>query len=135
MEYQEYLNRTQQASQIMKAGRLQEAVDFLYLFFLSDISDIDKVSICNDLATVYDRMGNTEDAISWYDKGVDIEQNYSRYEILEKKAQYLSLIGRSKDAVPIYESLLKQPFVSEADKERMRKTTQTLLGQAMRQWK
>ena len=135
MEYQEYLNRTQQASQIMKAGRLQEAVDFLYLFFLSDISDIDKVSICNDLATVYDRMGNTEDAISWYDKGVDIEQNYSRYEILEKKAQYLSLIGRSKDAVPIYESLIKQPFVSEEDKERMRKIIQSLLGLAMRQWK
>ncbi|MGB8213770.1 MAG: hypothetical protein WCE68_09465 [Anaerolineales bacterium] len=135
MDYQEYLNRTQQASQLVKSARLQEAVDCLYVLFLSDISDIDKVSICADLATVYDRMGQTEEAISWYEKGVDIEQNYSRFDILEKKAQYLSLIGRSIDAVPIYESLIKQPFVSETDKERMRKTIQTLLGQAMHQWK
>ncbi len=135
MDYQEYLNRTQQASQLVKSARLQEAVDCLYVLFLSDISDIDKVSICADLATVYDRMGQTEEAISWYEKGVDIEQNYSRFDILEKKAQYLSLIGRSIDAVPIYESLIKQPFVSETDKERMRKTIQTFLGQAMHQWK
>jgi hypothetical protein len=52
----------------------------------------------------------------------------------EKRAQYLSLIGRSKDAVPIYEALIKQPFVSEAEKERMRKSIQTLLGKAMRHW-
>jgi tetratricopeptide (TPR) repeat protein len=135
MEYQEYINRTEEASQLMHSGRLQDTVDFLYLLFLSDISDIDKISICTNLATVYDRMGNTDEAISWYDKGIDLEQNYSRFEVSEKKAKYLSQLGRSKEAVPIYESLIKQPFVSEADKERMRKTIQTLLGQAMRQWK
>ena len=134
MEYQEYINRTQQASQLMNSGHLQETVDFLYLLFLSDISDIDKASVCANLATVYDRMGNTETALSWYEKGVDLEQIYSRFEVIEKKAQYLSQLGRSKDAVPIYENLIKQPFVSEADKERMRKTVQNLLGQTMRQW-
>ena len=134
MEYQEYLDRTQKASQLMQSGRLQEAVDFLYLLVLSDISDIDKVVMCTNLAAVYDRMGNTEDAISWYDKGIDLEQNYNRFEVSEKKAQYLSQLGRSKDAVPIYETLIKQPFVSEADKERMRKIIQSLLGQSMREW-
>ena len=135
MEYQEYLDRTQQASKLQQSGRFQETVDLLYLLFLSDISDIDKVTICTNLASVYDRMGKTEEALSWYDKGIDIEQNYSRFEALEKKALFLSQLGRSKDAVPIYESLIKQPFISEADKERMRKMIQTLLGQAMRGWK
>ena len=88
----------------MHSGRLQETVDFLYLLFLSDISDIDKAGMCANLATVYDRMGNTDTAISWYDKGIDLEQNYSRFEVAEKKAQYLSQLGRSKEAVPIYES-------------------------------
>lgn len=134
MEYQDYLNRSRQASQFAQAGRFKEAVDALYQLILSDISDLDKASICTDLAVAYDRMGNTDEALSWYDKGVAYEQIYCRYEIAEKRAQYLSLIGRSKDAVPIYEALVKQPFVTEVEKERMRKVIQTLLGKAMRQW-
>ena len=135
MQYQEYINRTQQASQLMDSGRLQDTVDFLYLLFLADISDIDKASVTADLAAVYDRMGNTETALSWYDKGIDLEQLYCRYEVSEKKAHYLSQLGRSKDAVPIYDALIKQPFVTEIEKERMRKILQSLLGQASGQWK
>lgn len=135
MEYQEYINRTQQASQLMISGRLQDTIDFLYLLFLADISDVDKASVAADLATVYDRMGNTETALSWYDKGMDLEQLYCHYEVSEKKADYLSQLGRSKDAVLIYDPLIKQPFVSEIEKERMRKIIQSLLGQASGQWK
>jgi tetratricopeptide (TPR) repeat protein len=134
MEYPEFVNRMQQASQLMSSSRMQETIDFLYLLFLSDISDIDKAGISLNLASVYDRMGNTETAITWYDKGIDLEQNYSRFEVAEKKAQYLSQLGRSREAVKIYENLIKQPFVSEADKERMRKTIQQYLGQTTRQW-
>ena len=134
MEYQEYLNRMRQASELNRSSRFQETVDFLHTLYLSDISDIDKAGICVNLATVYDRMGNTEMAISWYDKGINLEQNYSRFDVLEKKAQYLSQLGRSKESVTIYEALINQPFVSEADRERMRKTIQTFLGQATRQW-
>ena len=134
MEYQEFVNRMAQASKLMSTSRMQDTVDYLYLLFLSDISDIDKAGICISLANVYDRMGNTETAITWYDKGVDLEQNYSRFEVSEKKAQYLSQLGRSRDSVLIYEMLIKQPFVSEADKERMRKITQNYLGQATRPW-
>lgn len=97
MEYQEFINRMQQASQLMGSSRMQDTVDYLYLLFLSDISDIDKAGICINLATVYDRMGNTETAITWYDKGVDLEQNYSRFEVAEKKAEYLSQLGRNRD--------------------------------------
>lgn len=124
----------QHASELVQSPHLQEAVDFLYLLFLSDISDLDKVIICTDLATVYDRMGNTDDAISWFDKGVDLEQNYSRFGALEIKAQYLAKLGKAKEAAQIYENLIKQPFVMEADRERMRKIIQTFLGQTMSQW-
>jgi tetratricopeptide (TPR) repeat protein len=134
MEYKEFSNRMQHASELVQSPHLQEAVDFLYLLFLSDISDLDKVIICTDLATVYDRMGNTDDAISWFDKGVDLEQNYSRFGALEIKAQYLAKLGKAKEAAQIYENLIKQPFVMEADRERMRKIIQTFLGQTMSQW-
>ena len=135
MEYKEFLNRTKQATQLVESGRWKEAVVSLYKLYLSDVSDIDKIGMCVTLAFVYDRMGNTEDATTWYDKGVDIEENYGRFEASEKKAQFLSQLGHHQDAISIYETLIKQPYVSEADRERMRKTIQNLLGQAMRQWK
>jgi len=46
----------------------------------------------------------------------------------------LSQLGHNNQAIPIYESLVKQPFVSEGEKERMRKIIQSLLGKAMASW-
>ena len=136
MEYQEFTSRTQQASQLMKALRWKEAEVCLYKLYLSDISDFDKSNACATLAVVYDRMGNTEEALSWFDKGIDIEQTYSRYEVSEKKSQFLAQLGRRNEAVAIYEALIKQPYVGEAEKERMRKTIQSLLvGQTTHIWK
>jgi tetratricopeptide (TPR) repeat protein len=134
MQYQDYVQRVEKISQLIQEAHFKEAVDALYQLILSDISDIDKAEMCANLAVVYDRMGNTDDAMAWYEKGISYEQNYYRFDVAEKKAQYLSQLGRSNQAVPIYESLMKEPFVSEVEKERMRKTVQSFLGKAMRGW-
>jgi tetratricopeptide (TPR) repeat protein len=134
MDYQDYVRLTGKISQLMKSNKLQETVDALYQFILTDISDIDKAAMCANLATVYDRLGNSEEALTWYDKGMAYEQVYCRYDVSEKKAQYLSQLGKNNEAVLIYEGLIKEHFVSESDKERMRKTIQTFLSKAMRGW-
>ena len=134
MNYQEYVRRTGQISQLMATNKLQETVDTLYQFILSDISDIDKAAMCINLATVYDRLGKTEEALAWYDKGIAYEQMYCRYDVSEKKAQYLSQLGKNNEAVLIYEGLIKEHFVSESDKERMRKIIQTYLSKATGSW-
>jgi tetratricopeptide (TPR) repeat protein len=134
MEYQEFVRLVHQASHLAESSRLKEAVDAFYQLVLSDISDLDKSAICSNLANLYDRMGNTEDALDWFDKGIAYEEAYCRFETVEKKAQYLSQIGHSKEALPIYESLIKQPFISESDRERMRKIIQELLSKSMRVW-
>jgi tetratricopeptide (TPR) repeat protein len=134
MDYQEYVRRTSQISQLMASNKLQETVDTLYQFLLSDISDVDKAAMCSNLATVYDRLGKTEEALTWYDKGIAYEQVYCRYDVFEKKAQYLSQLGKNSEAVLIYEGLIKEHFVSESDKERMRKIIQTYLSRATRSW-
>jgi tetratricopeptide (TPR) repeat protein len=121
MQYQDYIQKVEQVSKLIREAYFKEAVVALYQLILSDISDIDKAEICANLAVVYDRMGNTDEALVWYEKGISYEQNYYRFEVAEKKAQYLSQLGQSNQAVPIYESLMKEPFVSEAEKERMRK--------------
>jgi len=135
MDYQEYVRAKQRAEQLVQNGKLKEAVDAFYKLILSDISDIDKASLCVALANVYDKQGNTDEALAWYNKGIAAEQAYYRFEVAEKKAQYLSILGRSSEGVRIYEELVKQPFVSEAEKERMRQMTKTLLTKAMGQWK
>ncbi len=135
MQYQDYLQRVKQTSQLLQEAHYKQAVEALYQLVLSDISDVDKAEMCAKLALVYDRMGNTDEAMKWFEKGIAYEQNYDRYEVTEKKAQYLSDLGFSNMAVPIYESLIKQPFVSEEEKERMRKAIQGLLGKAMHAWK
>jgi tetratricopeptide (TPR) repeat protein len=134
MQYQEYIQRVQQVSILIKKTHLKEAVDALYQLVLSDISEIDKADLCTNLAIVYDRLGNTGEALAWYDKGISYEQNYFGFDVAEKKAQYLSQLGRSDQAIPIYESLLKQPSLREREKERMRKTIQSLLGKPMHGW-
>jgi len=134
MQYQEYVQRVQQVTIFIQESHFKEAVDALYQLILSDISEIDKADLCASLAVVYDRIGNTAEATAWFEKGISYEQIYFRYEVSEKKAIYLSQLGHSDQAVPIYESLLKQPFVSEGEKERMRKIIQNLLGKTMRGW-
>jgi tetratricopeptide (TPR) repeat protein len=134
MQYLEYLQQIKKTSKLIQDLHFQEAVDALYQLILSDISEIDKADLCVNLAVVYDRMGNTADALSWYEKGIAYEQEYFRYDVTEKKAQYLSQLGHNNQAIPIYESLVKQPFVSEGEKERMRKIIQSLLGKAMASW-
>ena len=134
MQYQEYVQWVQKTSQLIQEAHCKEAVDVLYQLILSDISEIDKADMCVNLAVVYDRMGNTSEAMAWYDKGIAYEQNYCRFVVAEKKAHYLSQLGLSNQAVPIYESLMKQPFVSESEKERMRTTIQGFLAKSMRGW-
>ena len=134
MDYPDYVRAVQQASQYLQAGRLNDAVDAFYKLILSDISDIDKASLCVKLAVVYDRMGKTEEALSWYDKGITNEQNYSRFDVTERKAHYLSQLGRNTEAAAIYEELIKQPFVSEGDRDRMRQIIKAFLSKTLRGW-
>jgi hypothetical protein len=135
MEYEEYKNRVEQANRLFLAGKYAEAVDAFYQLFMGEVSDIDKAQLCASLAGVHDRMGQTEEALSWFDKGIAYEQQYCRYEIMEKKVQYLVTLGQSKDAIPILEGLIKQPYLTEAEKLRIRKSLQGVLGRSMAEWK
>ena len=134
MEYQEFTRMTAQADEQIAASRFQEAVEVLYKLILGDISDVDRAVLCIRMAFVHDRMGKTDEAIAWYDKGIGYEQGCQNYAVFENKAQYLAQIGHTKDSVAMYESLLGMPSVSEAEKQRIRKVIQSVLSQSMREW-
>lgn len=134
MEYQEFLRLSREADACLDAGRLKEAETLLFDLVMSDVSELDRAVLCARMAAIFDRRGDTGEALGWFDKGIAAEQLYSRYEIVEKKAAYLAQLGRYREAVKIYETLLKQPYLTEGEKERVRKITQTLLGKTLSEW-
>jgi len=135
MEYPEYARLLADAESLISAGRLKEAENALYQLIIKDISDLDKATLCVKMAFVFDRLGKAEEALAWYEKGAAYEQIYCRFEITEKKAEYLVQLGRSKEAISTYETLTTQPYLTEGDKDRIRKVVQNLVGKMMREWR
>jgi tetratricopeptide (TPR) repeat protein len=135
MEYLEFSGLITEANSHLSAGRLKEAEKLIYGLIIRDISDLDKASLCVKMAFIYDRLGNSEEALAWYEKGSAYEQIYSRFEITEKKAEYLAMLGMSKDAIEIYELLMKQPFLTEEDRNRIKRAAQVLVRKQMQAWR
>jgi len=135
MDYQEYLNVKERAAQALASNNYKEADNQLYPLLLSDISELDKADICVKLAKIHDRIEGSEEALSWFDKGISYEQNFCRSVVAREKARFLTDLGHYTDAVAIYEDLTKQPFVTEAEKEELRKEIKALLSRSLGQWK
>ena len=135
MDYQDYVQLTEKASQLLASSKYKEAEDVLYSLLMSDVSDVDKANLCLQMAIVHDRTGNSEEVLSWYDKGMGYEQPLCRYAVALEKARYLADLGHCTEAVPIYEELLKQAYVGEAEKDNFRKEIRVLLSRAIGQWK
>src|SRR5512140_1426028 len=134
MIYTEFVRISDQISRWMASNKFKEAEDELFNLIMSDVSDIDKVKMCIQMAIIRDRIGNSDEALGWFDKGISYEQPYFRYQASVEKARYLADLGKCMEAVPIYEDLVKQTYVSEAEKEDFRKEIKTLLSRAIGQW-
>jgi tetratricopeptide (TPR) repeat protein len=135
MEYDQFLRLSTDANVLVKDGRLKEAEATLLQLVMSDISELDRAEICAMMASVYDRLGKSEEALGWFDKGIACEQSFCRFEIEEKKAEYLSELGQHTEAIGIYERLLIQPYLTESDKERMRGIIRIELGKSLSEWR
>jgi tetratricopeptide (TPR) repeat protein len=135
MEYQEYLQAAKEATALIEAGHLKEAEVALYKLIFSEISDVDRGILCIHMAGVYDKLGDTDQALDWYNKAIAAEEPLCRFAAAEKKAQYLSWLGHNSDAVAICEGLLKQPYLSEGDKEHMRQLIKSFLSKTLGEWR
>ena len=114
MDYQEYQNRINRGTQMFEAGDYQTALETFISLVNSDISDVDKSRMCINVAVVYEKMTNVQQALQWYTRAVQFEKPHCRFEAQEYLAVYLKEIER------IYESLLASPHLIEEDKVRLR---------------
>ena len=126
MDYQEYQNRINRGAQMFEAGDYQTALETFISLVNSDVSDIDKSRMCINVAVVYEKMTNVQQALQWYTRAVQFEKPHCRFEAQEYLAVYLKEIERPRDSLRIYESLLASPHLTEDDKLRLRNNIEEL---------
>jgi len=129
VDYQEYFQSAQRASQQAENGDYESALSILLSLVSNDISDLDKSMMCLNIAILLERMGRETEVLSWYEKGVSYEWPHSRCKVAENKSAYLARQGKPKESLAIYETLLMRQFLMEEDKNRIRTNIATLKEQ------
>jgi tetratricopeptide (TPR) repeat protein len=126
MKYKTYVRSAKRAARLVERGNYEKAIAILQNLLSTDMSNVDKAMMCLNIAIIYDKMECVEEALAWYDQGMQYESAHKRYVVAEKKAAYLAEQGRYRDSLYAYESLLRQSGLTEGDKERIEKNIATL---------
>ena len=126
MDYQEYTQRAQQAAQLVEVGAYEQAHELLRALVASEIADQDKAMMCLNLAVVAEKLGQTAEALRWYDAGMDYERRQGQCFVAEQKALYLAERGQLRESLAVYEALLNRASLDEMTKERIRQNIRVL---------
>jgi len=126
MNYKDFQNRVDYGTQMFDSGNFQTALEAFTGLVNSDISDLDKSSMCLNIAVVYDKLGNQQQCIEWYAKAIQLEKPHCRYEAQEYLANYLKQINKPRESLKILEGLLASTHLTEADKVRVRENIEGL---------
>ncbi len=129
MDYQQYVTLAHQGSELVESGDYEAALTIFRNLIASDISDLDKASMCYNAAFVLEKLGREEETLSTYDRGMSYERMHGRNFVAEHKAAYLSRIGKDKDSLRLYEALRLRASLTEEEKYRIRHNITTLRNQ------
>jgi tetratricopeptide (TPR) repeat protein len=130
MNYQEYSQRVHDAADLVDRGECEDAIQILQEVLALDISAMDKAIMCLNIAIAFDKLGRTDDALAWYEKGADYENEAGTWHVSEHRAAYLAEKERWHESVLSYHNLLSHPGLGEGDKQRIRHNIKTLLHRA-----
>jgi tetratricopeptide (TPR) repeat protein len=126
MDYKEFQNRVDHGTQMFDSGNMQAALEIFTGLINSDISDLDKSSMCLNIAVIYDKLGNLQQCLEWYSRAIQLEKAHSRFEAQEYLADYLKQINRPRDSLKLLESVLASTHLTESDKVRVRQNIEDL---------
>jgi tetratricopeptide (TPR) repeat protein len=126
MDYKEFQNRVDHGTQMFDSGNMQAALEIFTGLINSDISDLDKSSMCLNIAVIYDKLGNLQQCLESYSRAIQLEKAHSRFEAQEYLADYLKQINRPRDSLKLLESVLASTHLTESDKVRVRKNIEDL---------
>lgn len=119
MLFDKYVNTTQAVANAVDAQDYDKALQLLKGLIESDLPDLDKSVMSINVAVVWDKKGNSLEALRWYDRAVQLERPHHRYFAQQEKAKYLLGLDRKEEALSIYRGLLTKPFLVLSDQERI----------------
>lgn len=108
------------ANYCVEKERHAEALSACSALVESSISELDKANACLSAAGVCEKLGQTDKALDWYDRGIQYERPHYRFNVAEHKAWYLSTKGRTKESLMLYDRLALEASMTEADKDRIK---------------
>jgi tetratricopeptide (TPR) repeat protein len=127
MNYKDFQNRVDYGTQMFDSGNMQAALEVFTGLVNSDISDLDKSSMCLNIAVIYDKLNNRQQCLEWYAKAIQLEKPHCRFEAQEYLANYLKGINHPRESLKILEGLLNSTHLTESDKVRIRESIEGLM--------
>ena len=125
-----YVVALRKADYCVEKERHAEALASVQALVASGVSVLDKANACLQAAGVAEKLGRSEDALAWYDRGMSYERQHSRFFVAEHKAAYLAGKGRAQESAALYGRIASESSLTEADKDRIRNNIAILKGEA-----
>ena len=91
------------------------------------LSAFHKGIVCVNLAVVSDLRGREEEALAWYDRGIEYEKSEGRIFVAENKAAYLAGKGRREESLRLYERLAAGSLLTPEERGRIEHNIATLM--------
>lgn len=113
-------------ARLVERGDYDDALLVLWPWVQTDLPPFQKVITCVNTAIIYALKNQPDDALAWYDHGIEIERPLGIFFAVERKAAYLAEQGRASESLTIYEGLLSEPSLKDEDRERVRRNVSTL---------
>ena len=125
-----YVVALRKADYCVEKERHAEALESIQALVASGVSDLDKANACLQAAGVAEKLGRSDDALAWYDRGMSYERQHSRFFVAEHKAAYLAGKGRAQESAALYTRIASESSLTEADKDRIRNNIAVVKGDA-----
>ncbi|HWT00743.1 MAG TPA: hypothetical protein VN256_10895 [Pyrinomonadaceae bacterium] len=116
-------------ARLMDRGDYDDALLVLWPWVETGLPPFQKTITCVNTAIIYALKHQPEDALAWYDKGIEFERPLGLFFAAERKAAYLAEQGRAAESLAIYEGLLWEPSLKDEDRERIQHNVSTLRAQ------
>lgn len=105
---------------VVKASKnkeYQKAIDYLNNILAYKIDDQERVIVLVNIAQCEKKLNKIEEAVSFFDRAIDIENKTNAFFALMHKAVFLYEIGKPQESLDIYNKVKAYPNLTAEDRE------------------
>jgi tetratricopeptide (TPR) repeat protein len=121
VNYDDFVATARKAFDLAETGDLDGGIKVFQELIETDLPEKDKAYMCLNIAALFHRKGDKEQALAWYGNGVEHDSRENGRFAMEQRAAYLAGLGRVKESLADFHELLKHPTLTNEDKDRIKK--------------